>query len=113
MLMIAGSRRLCMWSVYGNSHIWDVDERNLESVSLGRTAVSTRAFRFGIALYFCHLLMSMLRLPGGCIAFVPISPDVGKLLFDARFGLAGLSRDAVMWGDHPRWSLWGFVALIS
>ncbi len=24
MLMIAGSRRLCMWSVYGNSHILDV-----------------------------------------------------------------------------------------
>ena len=24
MLMIAGSRRLCMWSVYGNSHNWDI-----------------------------------------------------------------------------------------
>jgi hypothetical protein len=74
--------------------------------------VSTRAFRFGIALYFCHLLMPMLRLPGGCIAFVPISPDVTKLLIHARFGFAGLSRDVVLWGDHPRWSRRVFVASI-
>jgi hypothetical protein len=46
----------------------------------------------------------MLRLPGGCIAFVPISPDVTKIPFGARFGLAGLSRYLVMWVDHPRWS---------
>jgi hypothetical protein len=48
--------------------------------------------------------MSMLRLPGGCIAFVPISPDVTKIPFDAGFGLACLLRYLVMWGDHPRWS---------
>jgi len=52
------------------------------------------------------MLMPMLRLPGGCIAFVPISPDVMKLLIAGWFGLAGLSRDVVMWVDHPRWSRW-------
>ena len=50
------------------------------------------------------MLMSMLRLPGGCIAFVPISPDVMKIPFYAWFGFAGLLRYLVMWGDHPRWS---------
>jgi hypothetical protein len=34
----------------------------------------------------------------------PISPDVTKFPFGAWFGLAGLSRNAVMWVDHPRWS---------
>ena len=48
--------------------------------------------------------MPMLRLPGGCIAFVPISPDATKILIGARFGLADLLRYLVMWGDHPRWS---------
>jgi hypothetical protein len=57
-------------------------------------------------------LMSMLRLPGGCIAFVPISPDVRNLPFDAWFGFAGLLRYLVMWGDLPRWSQWGCVASI-
>ena len=50
------------------------------------------------------MLMLILRLPDGCIAFVPISPDVMKIPFCARFGLAGLSRDVVLWVDHPRWS---------
>jgi hypothetical protein len=48
--------------------------------------------------------MSMLRLPGGCIAFVPISPDVTKILITGCFGFAGLLRVVAMWGDHPRWS---------
>jgi hypothetical protein len=38
------------------------------------------------------LLMPMLRLPGGCIAFVPISPDATKILSGARFGLADASQ---------------------
>ena len=42
------------------------------------------------------LLMPMLRSPGGCIAFVPISPDVTKFPFGARFGLAGLLRYLVL-----------------
>ena len=46
----------------------------------------------------------MLRLTGGCIACVPISPDVIKIPFGAWFGLAGLLRYLFMWGDHPRWS---------
>ena len=53
----------------------------------------------------------MLRLPGGCIACVPISPDVMKLLFCLWFGLAGVLRDAVMWGDHPRWSRLGLFGI--
>ena len=57
-----------------------------------------------VSTRFYQLLMSMLRLPGGCIAFVPISPDVMKITFDAWFGLAGLLRYLVLWGDHPRWS---------
>ena len=52
----------------------------------GVNAVSRRAPRLRNAFCFCQLLMSMLRLPDGCIAFVPISPDVMKLLFDAWFG---------------------------
>ena len=39
-----------------------------------------------------QLLMPILRLPGGCIAFVLISPDVMKIPFDAWFGFAGLMR---------------------
>jgi hypothetical protein len=38
------------------------------------------------------MLMSMLRLPGGCIAFVPISPDVRKLLFCTWFGFGHASH---------------------
>ena len=57
--------------------------------------------------------MPMLRLPGGCIAFVPISPDVTKFPFGAWFGFAGLLRYLVMWGDHPRWSRRGCLASIS
>ena len=53
----------------------------------------------------------MLRLPGGCIAFVPISPDVMNIPFCLWFGLAGVSRDAVMWGDHPRWSRLGLFGI--
>ena len=76
-----------MWSVYGNSHIWDVDERNLESVSLGRTAASARAYRNGfvdvdanaalagwmhrvcadLAGCYEHSVLSMVRL-GWCVA---------------------------------------------
>ncbi len=55
--------------------------------------------------------MSMLRLLGGCIAFVPISPDVMKIPFVARFGFAGLLRSVVMWGDHPRWSRLGLFGI--
>jgi hypothetical protein len=51
------------------------------------------------------MLMLMLRLPGGCIAFVPISPDVMKIPLGAWFGFAGLLRDVAMWVDHPRWWL--------
>ena len=56
-------------------------------------------------------MLSILRLPGVCIAFVPISPDVRKFSFGAWFGLAGVSRDAVMWGDHPRWSRLGLFGI--
>ena len=59
--------------------------------------------RMRVSVRFWHLLMSMLRLPGRCIACVPISPDVTKILFGARFGFACSLRDAVLWGDHPRW----------
>ena len=38
------------------------------------------------------LLMPMLRLPGGCIAFVPISPDVTKIPFGTRFGSTDASH---------------------
>jgi hypothetical protein len=38
------------------------------------------------------MLMSMLRLPGGCIAFVPISPDVTKLPFCDWFGFGHASH---------------------
>ena len=63
--------------------------------------MSARAYRFRTAVCLYQLLMSMLRLPGGCIAFVPISPDVMKFPFDAGFGFACLLRYLVMWGDHP------------
>ena len=63
-------------------------------------------------LLFCQLLMPMLCLPGRCIAFVPISPDVMKIPLGAWFGYAGLLRDLVMWGDHPRWSRRRHVASI-
>ena len=58
------------------------------------------------------LLMFVVRLRIGCIAFVPIPPDVTKIPFGARFGFAGLLRYLVMWGDLPRWSQWGCVASI-
>jgi hypothetical protein len=58
------------------------------------------------------MLMSMLRSPGGCIAFVPISPDVMKIPFCAWFGFACLLRYLVMCGDHPRWSRRGYVESI-
>jgi hypothetical protein len=57
-----------------------------------------------IDTFLLTLLMPMLRLPGGCIAIVPISPGDTKIPFRGRFGLAGLSRDAIMLVDHPRWS---------
>ena len=38
------------------------------------------------------LLMPMLRVPGGCIAFVPISPDVTKFPFGAQFGSTDASH---------------------
>jgi hypothetical protein len=38
------------------------------------------------------LLMPVLRLPGGCIAFVPISPDVTKIPFGTRFGSTDASH---------------------
>jgi hypothetical protein len=56
--------------------------------------------------------MSMLRLPGGCIAYVPISPDVMKIPVCAWFGFTGLLRYLVMWGDHPRWSRLGYLVTI-
>ena len=56
-----------------------------------------------VILILILMLMPMLRLPGGCIAFVPISPDVTKIPVGAGFGLAGLSRGAVLWDDHLRW----------
>ncbi len=59
-----------------------------------------------------NLLMSMLRLPGGCIAYVPISPDVMKIPVCAWFGFTGLLRYLVMWGDHPRWSRLGYLVTI-
>ncbi|MFM7189129.1 MAG: hypothetical protein ACKO14_15090, partial [Armatimonadota bacterium] len=65
-----------------------------------------RCVRPRVSIRFCLLLMSMLRVPGGCITCVPISPDVTKLLIAGCFGFAGLSRDAVLWVDHPRWSRW-------
>ena len=39
-----------------------------------------------------NLLMLMLRLSGGCIACVPISPDVRNLPIDAWFGFAHASH---------------------
>jgi hypothetical protein len=60
--------------------------------------------KMGFIVMVFPLLMSKLRSPGGCIACVPISPGVTKILFGTGFGLAGLLRDAAMWGDHPRWS---------
>jgi hypothetical protein len=45
-----------------------------------------------LMLMFMLMLMSMLRLPGGCIACVPISPDVKNLPFDAWFGFAHASH---------------------
>jgi hypothetical protein len=41
-----------------------------------------------LMLMLMLMLMSMLRLPGGCIAFVPISPDIREIPFGARFGWA-------------------------
>jgi hypothetical protein len=57
-------------------------------------------------------LMSMLRLPDGCIACLPISPDIRKIPFGARFGYACLLRYLVMCGDHPRWSRRGYSVTI-
>jgi hypothetical protein len=57
--------------------------------------------------------MPMLRLPGRCIVFVPISPDGMKILYGGGSGYAGSSRDAALWVDHLRWSRRGRVALIS
>ena len=34
-----------------------------------------------VSIRFCLLLMSIMRWPGGCIACVPISPDVTKIPF--------------------------------
>jgi hypothetical protein len=45
-----------------------------------------------VLLMLMFLLMSMLRLPSGCIAFVPISPDVMKIPFCAWFGFAHASH---------------------
>jgi hypothetical protein len=63
-----------------------------------------RCVRPRVSVRIGQLLMFLLHLPGGCIAFVPISPDVTKIPVGAGFGLAGLSRNAVLWVDHPRWS---------
>jgi hypothetical protein len=69
-----------------------------------------------VSTWFCIVffqsLMLMLRSPGRCIACVPISPDVIEIPFGTWFGYAGLLRDLVMWGDHPRWSRRRFVSSI-
>ncbi len=59
----------------------------------GLIAVSRRRARNGLELPhgFVGSLMAMLRSPGGCIAFVPISPDVMKFPFDAWFGFGNAS----------------------
>ena len=72
----------------------------------------SRTYRFGFALTFCNFLMLMLCLPGGCIASVPISPDVMKIPLGAWFGFAGLLRDVAMWVDHPRWSRLGYLVTV-
>ena len=64
-----------------------------------------------VLLMLMLMLMPMLRLPGGCIVCVPISPDVMKIPFCLWFGFAGLLRSVVMWGDHPRWSRLGLFGI--
>jgi hypothetical protein len=83
-------------------------DRRITNLHVG----ADRCVRPHLSIRFCHLLMSMLRLPGGCFACVPISPDVTKIPFGARFGFAGLSRDAFLWVDHHRWSRLGHLVTI-
>ena len=49
MLMIAGSRRLCMWSVYGNSRNWDV----VRCHRVSAYSVSMYKFRLGADRRVC------------------------------------------------------------
>ncbi len=53
---------------------------------------SDRCVRPRVSVRKWDLLMPMLRVPGGCIAFVPISPDVTKFPFGPWFGSTDASH---------------------